>query len=241
MCRLGATTGGLAMKDATIGQSVKILSIFSNTPAYQIQSILESGLLTDLRDGKNIAQVKRDEFRQLLGLKSLTINPETLLDPVATMTVPATIERFVAKDRFVVNTGRSATVKISYLTDNFQSWFLDKIEEPIAESTLRSARLRKASVDKSIIAELGGEDAEITLTEIFSLIMKQPNGESGELLTNGYANIFYVRDSAGVLRAVAVGWHGFGWSVFASSIEGPDEWYDDYLVFSRNRNRNSVT
>ena len=55
------------MKKATLNQAAKILSIFENTPAEQIQEILSSGLLADLRDG-NITNVDRDEFRKILGL-----------------------------------------------------------------------------------------------------------------------------------------------------------------------------
>ena len=68
-------------------------------------------------------------------------------------------------------------------------------------STTGSSHAR--SVDGPILAELGGEaKAETTLTEVYSLMEAQKNGENGPLLTNGYANIFYVRDVNGALRAV---------------------------------------
>jgi len=58
------------MKDATLRQAAKILSIFNETSVEQVQTIIESGLLADLRDG-NIDGVNRDAFRQLIGLKRL--------------------------------------------------------------------------------------------------------------------------------------------------------------------------
>ena len=57
---------------------------------------------------------------------------------------------------------------------------------------------------------------------------------NGDLLTNGYANIFYVRDVNGELRAVFVGWGGVGWSVRAYSVGDPDAWRGGDRVFSRN-------
>jgi hypothetical protein len=69
---------------------------------------------------------------------------------------------------------------------------------------------------------------------MFSLMEKQGKGEEGVLLNSGYANIFYINDYAGVLRAVRVSWDGDGWGVYASSVEDPHGWFDGYQVFSRN-------
>ena len=158
-----------------------------------------------------------------------------LLELVGLVPILATTERFVAKDRFVLDKSDSAKVKISYLGDNLKAWLLDKVEEPFGGSTLCTFKLRESSLDGPIIAELGGEaKAETTLSEIHTLMAKQPNGEQGKLLINGYANIFYVRDITGVLRAVSVYWYGDGWDVYADSISGPSRWDDGFQVFSRN-------
>ena len=160
---------------------------------------------------------------------------ETILESLGTITIPATTERFIAKKHFVVDTSKKARVKISYLGDNFRKNFLNKTEEAISETTLRYQRLKKSSRDIPIINELGGEDkAETTLSEMFGLMEMQPNGEEGTLLTNGYANIFYVRDSAGVLWAVRCDCRGGGWSVLADSVAYPLEWDAVSQVFSRN-------
>jgi hypothetical protein len=96
--------------------------------------------------------------------------------------------------------------------------------------------LKVSVMDGPIIAELGGADkSETTLSEMFFLMEKQGKGEDGVLLNNGYdANIFYVKDTAGVLRAVYVGWRGDGWSVDADSVGVPGRWDDGFQVFSRN-------
>ncbi len=159
----------------------------------------------------------------------------SILEFVSTVSIPATAGPFVAKEKFVRGTGRKA--KIGCLGDNFTAWFLNgdgKTEDPISEQTLRYAKLRKASVDDPIIAELGGKaKAETTLAEMFSLMEKQGKGENGVLLNNNYVNIFYIKDKNDVLRTVHVFWDDGGWGVDASSVEYPHKWYGGIQVFSR--------
>lgn len=219
------------MKDGTLRQGSKVLSLFEETPGDQIQMLLESGLLADLRDG-NIAKVKRDEFRRLLGLKP--INPP-LLEPVGTVDIPA-IDQFVASQKFVVDTGRKARVKIAWVGSNIQEWLFDKAEAPAPKVMLGYAKLTRSALDDEIRKEIGAEREETTLAAIYTLMERQKNGESGVLLTNGYANIFYVRDANGVLRAVFVLWNarGGGWDVRAGSVALPCRWFVGRQVFSRN-------
>jgi len=183
-----------------------------------------------------IISSKDNELAQTMYV-ALKKKMDVLLELVSTVVVSATTSKFVAKDKFVVNTKRNAPVKISAVWDNFTSWFLSgdgKTEDPISEQTLHYHKLRKSSVDSPIITELGGEEkSETTLTEMFSLMEKQKNGEDGVLLNNGYANIFYIRDQNGVLRAVRVRWRDDGWYVFALSVVISDGWSDGYRVFSR--------
>ena len=152
--------------------------------------------------------------------------------------VSGTAGKFVAKEKFAIDTSRKASVKISYLGDNFRSWFLTglgKIEDVQATPELTSFVLETSMLDKDIIAKIGDETkAETSLTEVYDLMTKQPNGEDGTLLNNGWANIFYIKDQNGVLRAVRVRWRGDGWYVDALSVESPGAWDDGLQVFSRN-------
>lgn len=152
-----------------------------------------------------------------------------LLEFIGTVTFPAT-SRSVVAEKFVV---ADSPVKIGWLGDNFKEWFLKKIEEPILEMTLCYAKLICSELDGPIMAELG-EKRETTLAQIYALMERQPNGEKGILLTNGCANIFYIRDTKGVLRAVFVFWSGDGWRVGADSVSYPCRWDGGGLVFSRN-------
>src|SRR3989339_212359 len=131
---------------------------------------------------------------------------------------------------------KNSSVRIRYVGDNFRKCFYGKVEEQpnTDETVLRYHTLNRRSVDGPIIKELGGEDkVKTTLFHIAALILKQPNGKQGALLTNGYANIFYVHDINGVLRAVHVYWNGHGWSVYARSVEFPGEWNAGSRVVSR--------
>ena len=158
---------------------------------------------------------------------------ERLIDFVGTFVVPEIATSFIARENFIVDMNKKAKVRISHLGDNFKENFLGKIEEPFVGSTLRYGKLKKDSVDRPIIAELGGEKAETSLAEMFTLMEQRPNGEDGALLTNGYANIFYIRDKKGVLWAVDCRWHDVGWRVVADSVDYPYEWRGGYQVFSR--------
>lgn len=162
----------------------------------------------------------------------------SILEFVSMIVLPGTTCKFVAREEFIRDRRDNAKASISYLSSNFVEWFLagtGKIEDPMAEQVLRYAKLRQSSVDGPIIAALGGEaNAEISLTALFSLMKKQGHGQPGVLLNNGYGNIFYPRDSTGVLRSVGVFWYDDGWYVYARSLEYSYRWHDGYHVFSRN-------
>lgn len=186
-------------------------------------------------DQKLLSEIVTEAVRKAL-MPMVVIQPKPkLLEFIGTVSVPATTKKFVAKKKFVINISDDAAVKVSCLGDNFKEEFLDKTEKPFAGSELRQQKLREASVDGPIIAELGGEaKAETTLAEVFVLMKKQGKGESGALLNNGWWNIFYVRNAKSVLRAVNVHWDGGGWYVLANSVEDSFRWNDSCQVFSRN-------
>ncbi len=157
-----------------------------------------------------------------------------LSQSLGTIAIPATKE-FIAQDRFVVNTSRKAPVKISHLGKNFQKWFIKKIEKPAPKAVISYANLLKPLVDSQIISVLGGEEkSETMLAQIYALMKWQRNGENGILLTNSCANIFYVRDISGELRAVFIRCLGLGWNMHARSIDYPIAWLAGRHVFFRN-------
>ncbi|MFI5260536.1 MAG: hypothetical protein ACHQU0_01960 [Candidatus Paceibacteria bacterium] len=142
-----------------------------------------------------------------------------------TIAVPA-MTQFIAKDNFVIDTSKNAKVKISYLGDNLKANFLQKVEsDEVAAEELTINKLLENSFDPAIITALGGEaKVEITLGQFFAAFAKQPKGEAGTLLTNGYANVGYIRDVNGVLWAVFGRWGGDGWGFCADPLGNPDRW-----------------
>lgn len=145
---------------------------------------------------------------------------EKLLEFITTVTVPAT-KRFIAKDHFKI--GTTDGVKIAYLGDNFKKVFLSgdgKIEENVTGGDIRVYKLLSSSRDLGIRSEIGEENEETFLAHLKSLLKLQGSGEEGALLINGYANIFYIRDTEGVLGAVGADWYGVGWYVYARSVGG---------------------
>lgn len=149
-----------------------------------------------------------------------------LLKRITTITAPA-VQRFVAKDCLKV-------ANVGWTSNNFKKLFLGKVEENVLEQKLAVSRLERASLDAPILAELG-DKAEVSLAYLFDLLKKQSKGEDGVLLTNGYANIFYVRSTDGNLWAVRADWdsHNRYWDVEAASVEDPCRWRGGRQVFSR--------
>ncbi len=160
-----------------------------------------------------------------------TQKPRTLLKFVASVSIAA-IEGFKVSENF--EEGKLGPVRIYWLGDDFKKHFGRKTESALEAVELKVHTLTKASLDAPIIAELAG-NAEITMGQFFALLSKQGKGESGPLLTNGYANIAYIRDDEGVLWAVDAHWHAGrgGWDVYADSVAYPGEWDRGRQVLSR--------
>lgn len=129
---------------------------------------------------------------------------------------------------------KKSSVKMVDCKGNFEIFFAGKVEEGEPHGVLTPLALTRAAYDQEIIFDLGGEEnAEVTLAEIWRMMNRQPNGEEGDLLVNGHSNIFYVRDTSGVLRAVRIFWSNSGWFVFALILNG-GQWDDNNQVLSRN-------
>ncbi len=139
------------------------------------------------------------------------------------------------KDSFFSKNG---PVKL-YFGDNFSNWILAAMPDviPAFEGTLLKTRLTKYMYDSEILDELGHPEP-FTISEfsaiVRELLQKQPNGEDGILLNNGYANIFFVQLEDARVVAVRVLW-GSGrraWSLIAPGLDD-GRWSDGRCVFSR--------
>ncbi len=179
--------------------------------------------------------------RKMMAARSTTAPPvaaANLLEPIGRVQLPA-VEAFSAKACFVTRNTPDG-VRLGCVGDNFTRVFLlngsghHEIDVPASERRIH--RLRKSSRDEPIINELGGEQMVATyLAHMWEMMKRQGQGQEGDLLTNGYADTFYIRDSDGTLWAVGCHWYveHWGWDVEAYSVTDPDEWLDGYQVVSR--------
>lgn len=102
---------------------------------------------------------------------------------------------------------------------------------------LREYNLPRNMTDAEIQAELGEGHVFTNASEFCATLAQmldaQWSGEEGDLLANGYANIFYVRGSAGEVFAVRVLWHADyrEWRVHAYRLDG-SRWFAGSRAFS---------
>ncbi len=159
----------------------------------------------------------------------------SFLTLLTTVKLPAQ-DRFVARDHFKVDTSDKAKVKIAFIWDDFKNYFLNKVELGTPEVELALRTLNKGLLDKDIRAEIGEEKEETTLSQFWAMLTEQGSGQDGYLLTNGYANILYIRDTEGTLWAVRACWsaESGGWGVDADSVQNPHGWGAGDQVVSRN-------
>jgi len=144
-----------------------------------------------------------------------------------TTVVVSGAKKFVAKDHL-----RDANV--GWMGDSFKRLFLGNVEENVEAITVAIHRLEKSSLDAPIMAQLANR-TEINLAHFFELLKKQSKGEDGVLLTNGHANIAYIKGSDGNFWTVRAYWDSSSryWVVEAYSVEYPGRWHDGRQVLSR--------
>jgi len=150
------------------------------------------------------------------------------------------ISIFSVDDHFNPRNPKAKEAGIIWLGNNFQKWFLPLEEEITGEIILPEFHhnLSQNSLDKEILKGLGGKTqvarTPSTMRGIYEMIKKQPHGEDGALKNDGCANIFYVRDKDGALRAMDVYWDVDGWFVGAYLVSDPLRWLAGSRVFAGN-------
>jgi hypothetical protein len=113
---------------------------------------------------------------------------------------------------------------ITYIWDNFQNWFGD-MNCRGKKLPLYFKTLEKPMNDKEIFDEL--KPTECTLADLYNSL------NDNRMLKNGYANIFYIKDNKGILRAVRAYWGSDGWYLDASAVDHPYRWRGGHHVVSR--------
>jgi hypothetical protein len=216
---------------ATLGQLVQIVNPLLASAATAADGYDLSQLSKALRDrNEDLAHNLSLVFTAMTTGQQLILqgptDPQTqqpipsklLGELVGSMTPVKTVERFAVADHF--RTGEVKGVRIAFVSDNFREKFGKKVEQNTPPGQIHVYRLIKDSLDAPIITVLGDKH-ELTLAELWQLVADQGQGEKGPLLTDGYANICYVRADQGVLWAVDAFWDGGGWGFSAGSVGAP--------------------
>src|SRR3989344_8703614 len=175
------------------------------------------------------------EFRKLVGLGVLERLP-------LEVSIPALTEPFDPKDKFGVDISETATIKISGLGSNFESWMLTEVLEARGGYGLEPHILTSDANDEDILQDAERDDVDTDPAAIHYLVAQQPKGEEGTLLNDGKANIFYVPRKIeeqgkmhAVRRVVYVGWSGSGWYFSAGPVPNECRWSAGNRVFFRKR------
>ncbi len=127
-----------------------------------------------------------------------------------------------------------------YILDNFENRVLNKAGDVIPEFSgiLKSLKLTENMCDSEIMSEIG-ESNIFSIYEALGIIKvlteRQPKGEDGDILNNGYANIIYVRIDENTILATGVRWRSAyrRWFLNAFSFDVGNPWYDGRCVLVR--------
>lgn len=181
------------------------------------------------KDGAQLVIVRGDELKvaieratfnilEQLSSRYPVLTETRLLKPVGKLTVPARTKSFNAESFYRTGTGL-------YVYDTFA----DRLDLS-ARQTMNSDPKRRPYVASLLKANAHNKDIRSELPEthlsaledIAGLIEAQPNGKSGLLLNNVYANIFYVEGKNGEVFVVDVDWDSDGrrWIVDDWPLDG---------------------
>lgn len=136
---------------------------------------------------------------------------------------------------------------IAYRDGDLGKWLARGVPA-VAEGKSRYFTLPRAMQNREIAAEMTGkagtdeEQKEFLkkqgktyhLGQVDDLLLRTDKGENTGLLTNGWANIFFVEDEEGNVFVVRACRDDDGWGVCVGGFGHDDGWFDGYRGFSRN-------
>ena len=221
----------------TSGQEKQLVRFVADAAESAAKSAVAQADFLD-KDGAQLVIVRGDELKVAIERATLNILKQLssrypvlaetrLLKPVTQATVPARTKAFNAAAFYQTGPGL-------YVYDTFA----DRLDlgarqrvDSAPERPYVASLLKANAYDKDIRKELP-ETHLSTLEDIAGLIEAQPNGKPGFLLSNGWANIFYVEGKNGEVFAVSVLWDSGSrhWSVRGWQLVGAGEWLADYQV-----------
>ena len=206
----------------TSGQLTTVLQLLEDKrvdPA-RFQTVLASGYLADVLDEKaSLDPQKRDSVRNLLGLPPLT---PPALELFREIDCPAT-EAFDLYDFFNID---NPTVKFRWVDADLRKYFKIRLIEAEGPRQLAISKLTRTVTEKELLAVA---PKKTTWADLKWRLEQQPHGEGGDLLVNGWTNLFLIGDCL-----VRVYRNGDGWGVSVNPVDETFEWLGGGRLASRN-------
>lgn len=119
-------------------------------------------------------------------------------------------------------------IRIKYLGENFQKLLENRLLPGEAFHQYEARVLSAEALCEDFTRHFGNR-CFTSLSLVGALLLKQPYGEAGILLTNGKTNIFVVSEAGGHIFSVGVFWYQGGWSIRAypfTTLDGKNrKWF----------------
>lgn len=163
---------------------------------------------------------------------------ESVLSFSHTIVLPAQ-PAFSAHEQLFINECHPQGVSVAQTWNNFIHPFLNKVERPTEKTGLVFHKIGAVCTEERIISQLVANKMgkiDITLSQLFALLLKQGNGEEGDLLLPNKDNRCYILDVGGNLQAVNARWSRTckGWLLSAHEADSPHKWENNGQVITRN-------
>lgn len=170
------------MSTATLKQAGKIISVFEDISTERMQAILESGLLTDLRDG-DISRIDRKKFR-----RDLALDPELL-----------EFLRLISGEELVIDECDGTEILadaddvFAYIDFDFKNWNADEKGPPTKKTPVHVYEMERDGAFSQLFGSLSSDLGRLCLTQhqIKSFIQKYRNW----LKTDGHGTFFLFRSN----------------------------------------------
>ena len=130
-----------------------------------------------------------------------------ILKLVDVVDVPV-IANFLAAAQYITSQDSTHVKGLDASYDaSFVSAFFDKVEPTTPDVKLRVLDIQADTTTPAAVIAALGEGYEISLGQLFALLQSQPSPglKEGPFVTNGWANVAFVRDMAGSLWIVSFG------------------------------------
>lgn len=200
------------------------------------KAVEKLGITTEeLYEAMKSAETRRAMAEAVAGVLEKTSRPAlAYLRPIKERITVST-EGFSKKKFF----GSKLGVKI-FTGSNFDNWIIPELSEtvPAFEGFVDSLELSKNMYNSEIRPKIGEDDVRTpdeAVAILGSMVMKQPEGEAGDLIENGCGNLLYVRLKSGEVVAVSAYWCSDDrmWRFGAVRLDGNGGWSKGRRVLSR--------